>query len=118
MRGLLAEQGEGDPFYQEVVSVCICLAESEDALDGYFPVQLIEHPVGFLEQLHGLCSLGTLFFGKGGEPGGTASIAAMNIGYGCETWLKAPGMKEVNPVDIRTYLTDRIVKNHRLGIYH
>ena len=107
---LLAEQWEGCSFYQEVISVCICLAKPEDAMDGDCFVQSAEHSIGFLEELHGFGSFGTFLLGKGCQPKCTAGIAAMDVGYSRKARLEAPGMEEINPVDVRGLLHESDTK--------
>ena len=68
-----------------------------------FLIQSVEYSVGFLKQLHGFGGFGTLFLRKSRKPHGTAGIATVNIGYCRKPGLKAPGMEEINPVDIGTY---------------
>lgn len=107
---LLSEQREGCSFYQEVISVCICLAKPEDAMDGDCFVQSVEHSIGFLEELHGFGSFGTFLLGKGRQPKCTAGIAAMDVGNSRKARLEAPGMEEINPVDVRGYFMNPIRK--------
>ena len=71
-------------------------------------IQLVEHPVCFLKQLHGFSRFGTFLFRKGGEPVGTAGVASVNIGNGGITGLEIPCMKEIYPVDIWSNLVNGI----------
>ena len=75
-------------------------------------VQAVEHPSGFLEELHRLGGLGTLGFGEAGKPQGTTGIAPVYVGYGGEPWRESPGMEEVHPVDVLAYLVDAVVCGH------
>ena len=98
MRGLLTEQGEYRILDKEIVPFRIGAAQPVNALHRNYLIQSVEYSVGFLKQLHGFGGLR-----KSRKPHGTAGIATVDIGYCRKPGLKAPGMEEINPVDIGTY---------------
>lgn len=76
------------------------MAQSEEATYLKLPVQTCQHAAGFLEELHGFGCLGTVDFGKRGQPCGAARVASVQSGNRRIARLESPGVEKINPVDV------------------
>ena len=108
-RPLLTEKRKTRLAYHHIVGLSVAISQEKTEMALMTSRMDTQKTLSLLEELHRLSCTRTVGLWKLSQPCGATTIATMDVGDGGKAGRKAPGMKEISPINVRDDVGYRIM---------